>query len=159
MVSQSFWESHIFCRLFLSHNCNAVGGTLQLSASKKVHRIFQECAVCKRDKNQASNQIGNWQGNTEGGGKNLCFLISKQWDVVSFLLYKITACQHDMKSHVSMLARASSSSCTLGKKWETDRMILEEGKFGMLLMHIKVWENGACWKVPPPLSRIAWGMG
>lgn len=58
MVPQIFWESHIFCRLFLSHNCNAVGGTLQLSASKKVHRIFQECAVCKKDKKprQQSNR-------------------------------------------------------------------------------------------------------
>lgn len=53
--------------LFLNHSCNAVGGTLQLSASKKVHRKFQqkrhECCELgetkqRKKKKQASNE--NW---------------------------------------------------------------------------------------------------
>lgn len=41
---------------------------------------------------------------------------------------------------------------------ESDKRSLEEGKFGILLIHREVWENGAHWKVPPSLSKVAWGV-
>lgn len=39
---QIFWESYCILQSVSHHNCNAVGGTLQLSASKNTQNLSAE---------------------------------------------------------------------------------------------------------------------
>lgn len=78
---QIFWESYCILQSVSHHNCNAVGGTLQLSASKNSQNLSaekgEECGAWgrpeknKKPKNNLAMKTRSWQGKTAGKGNKM----------------------------------------------------------------------------------------